>query len=80
MGFGVGVWLTRCVVEAGAFRKPEGRGDATGLAEKSRNNFEFSILNCGTSLIKERSYTNSTFKIQRSKLSFALGLPFVPWW
>jgi hypothetical protein len=41
-------------------------------------NFKLSILNCGTSLIKERSYNNSTFKIQHSKLSFALGLPFVP--
>jgi hypothetical protein len=41
MGFGLGVWLTRCVAEGGAFRKPEGRGDAKGRAEESRNNFEF---------------------------------------
>jgi hypothetical protein len=47
MSFELGVWLTRCVVKARAFRKPEGRGDAKGRAEESRGivNFEFSILN-----------------------------------
>jgi hypothetical protein len=45
MSIGLGVWLTRCVVEARAFRKPEGRGGARGRAEESRSNFEFSILN-----------------------------------
>jgi hypothetical protein len=29
MSFELGVWLARCVVEARAFRKPEGRGFPT---------------------------------------------------
>jgi hypothetical protein len=41
MSFELGVWLARCVVEARAFRKPEGRGDAKGRAEESRGNFKF---------------------------------------
>ncbi len=41
VSFELGVWLTRCVVEARAFRKPEGRGDAKGRAEESRRNFKF---------------------------------------
>jgi hypothetical protein len=41
MSFELGVLLTRCVVEARAFRKPEGRGAAKGRAEESRGNCKF---------------------------------------
>jgi hypothetical protein len=41
VSFELGVLMTPCVAEGGAFRKPEGRGDAKGRAEESRGNFKF---------------------------------------
>jgi hypothetical protein len=41
LSFELGVLMTPCVAEGGAFQKPEGRGDAKGPAEESRRNFKF---------------------------------------
>ena len=41
LSFELGVLMTPCVAEGGAFQKPEGRGDAKGRAEESRGNFKF---------------------------------------
>jgi hypothetical protein len=41
LSFELGVLMTPCVAEGGAFRKPEGRGAAKGRAEESRGNCKF---------------------------------------
>jgi hypothetical protein len=41
VSFELGVLMTPCVAEGGAFQKPEGRGDAKGRAEESRGNCKF---------------------------------------
>jgi hypothetical protein len=41
VSFELGVLMTPCVAEGGAFRKPEGRAAAKGRAEESRGNCKF---------------------------------------